>query len=136
MLHIFAPVEPAGQESFIPNVHSCEHTEWPSMSNELVQTWLAHSVDVSLAVVHVAPNSRVPPELESSVQAPSRNEKARRNRRIRSTLHRIRARSPRRGAPAAAVTCVLHRPPFRRDRGGTCPRGGAISPSDRAPISS
>ena len=57
MLH-FMPVAPLGQVESLPNVHFTEHTGWPIMSNELVQTPLSHSVDVSLAVVHAAPNVR------------------------------------------------------------------------------
>lgn len=85
MLH-FMPVDPLGHVESIPTVHSCEHTEWPSMSNVFVQTWLAHSVDMSLGFAHVSPNWRLPVGLGSSVQAPSNNEHARRNRRMPLTL--------------------------------------------------
>src|SRR3569623_3635920 len=52
---------PAGQDGSwaISIVHFCEQMLWPSLSNELVHTPLAHSVDMSLAVVHVAPNGRL-----------------------------------------------------------------------------
>ena len=83
------PVEPLGHIASIPTVHCCEHTGWPSMSNVSVQTWLAHSVDVLLTVTHVAPNTASTVGLELSVQAQSRNEHARRSRRMVHTLHRI-----------------------------------------------
>jgi hypothetical protein len=37
-------------------VHFCEHTGCGIWSTEFVQTPLLHSVDVSLTVLHVAPN--------------------------------------------------------------------------------
>jgi hypothetical protein len=59
MLH-FCDV-PAGQVGsvFINIVHFCEQMLCPSVSNEFVHTPLAHSVDMSLAVVQVAPNGRL-----------------------------------------------------------------------------
>ena len=51
---------PAGQvvSVAISIVHFCEQMLYVSMLNELVHTWLAHSVDVSLTVTHLAPNGR------------------------------------------------------------------------------
>jgi len=48
-------------------VHFCEQILWPSVSNELVHTPLVHSVDVSLAVVQVAPNGKFDPAAGASV---------------------------------------------------------------------
>ena len=59
MLH-FIPIEPLGQVESIPKVHFCEHTGWPIMSMVPVHTPLAHSLEVSLAVVHAAPNAPLP----------------------------------------------------------------------------
>jgi hypothetical protein len=56
------------------------------MSNVSVQTWLTHSVDVLLTVTHAAPNtpfmgaSGLGGELPE--QAQTKNEQARRNRRM------------------------------------------------------
>ena len=55
MLH-FWPLEPDGHVESFPYVHCTEHTGWPSMSNESVHTPLAHSVDMLLTTVQVAPN--------------------------------------------------------------------------------
>jgi hypothetical protein len=94
MLHIFAPDEPAGHVSFIPNVQVCEHTEWPSMSKLSVHTPVVHSVDVLLGVVHVAPNAPPPAasgvDLTSPAQAHTTSEHARRSRCMAATLHSIR----------------------------------------------
>src|SRR5437868_5924468 len=80
------------------------------MSNVLVQTWLAHSVDVSLGVTHVAPNAAlVMPAsgvFESPEQAPSRNKHARRSRCIILTVHWIRSGSRLR----PCIRCYCHFP--------------------------
>ena len=86
----YLPIEPLGQESSIPlrTVHFCEHTAWPSMSIVPVQTWLSHSVEVSLGVTHVAPNVRAAGPLPASgagagallEQATNANDRARRRR--------------------------------------------------------
>src|SRR5882724_4950055 len=103
MLHIFVPVEPAGQPSFMPYVHCCEHTGWPIMSKLLVHTPLAHSVDVLLAVVQAAPNA-APSLVElESVQAQNTSEHARRRRCIAPTLHAKRAPLRRRGSPSGVT---------------------------------
>jgi hypothetical protein len=49
---------PVGHDgSIMPNsVHFCEHSGLEAMLIVFVQTPLAHSVDMSLAVVHGAPN--------------------------------------------------------------------------------
>ena len=49
------PIDPLGHIAAV--VHFCEQTECPSMSKLLVQTPLVHSVDVSVGVMHVAPNA-------------------------------------------------------------------------------
>src|SRR5689334_14020282 len=58
MLHFCIPAL-CGHVGSVPckTVHFCEHTLWPVMLNESVHTPDVHSVDVSLTVVHVAPNA-------------------------------------------------------------------------------
>jgi hypothetical protein len=72
MLH-FCPDEPFGHDGSVVLVivHCCEHTGWPSMSNESVQTMLVHSVDVFEAAVHGAPNAPAAGAAASGVVEPS-----------------------------------------------------------------
>src|SRR5690349_21782095 len=70
MLH-FCPIEPLGHVVSVPpsTVHFCEHTGVGSWLNVFVQTWLVHSVDVSLTVVHEAPNAPPPAGLSMAASA-------------------------------------------------------------------
>ena len=57
MLHL-CPIDPFGQDGScaLSSVHVCEHTGWPAISMVFVQGLPPHSLDVSVTVVHVAPN--------------------------------------------------------------------------------
>lgn len=98
MLH-FIPAEPLGQVESVPNVHFCEHTGCPIMSIVPVHTPLSHSVDVSLTIVHAAPNVRGAGPLasgpgagESPEQAAKRTEQARTMRTMTRRYRRGAAR--------------------------------------------
>jgi len=101
MLH-FMPVEPLGHVESVPNVHFCEHTGWPSMSNVLVQTPLSHSVDVSLAVAQVAPNVRAAGPDASAGAGVSPEQAARTNDQTR-TMRFMATRLPGSDAPWPAI---------------------------------
>ena len=55
MLHL-GPIDPLGQVESMPNVHSCEHTGVGNMLKAFVHGLPMHSLEVSVTVVHVAPN--------------------------------------------------------------------------------
>src|SRR5215468_1315918 len=98
MLH-FGPIDPLGHVESMPNVHSCEHTGVGNMLKAFVHGLPMHSLEVSVTVVHAAPN--VPgagPSLPASAAGGALPEQA----------DRTRARASTRRCIVGNVTVVRH----------------------------
>src|SRR5215468_2936014 len=100
MLH-FGPIDPLGHVESMPNVHSCEHTGVGNMLKAFVHGLPMHSLEVSVSVVHVAPNvPRAGPSLAASTAGDELPGQAARTR--------ARARASKRRCMVDNVTVVRH----------------------------